>query len=210
MISLFIDTSLNSLSFVICKDDYVISSKKIEKVLKQSSVLMDTIVNSLKENNIDKKEIDNIIVLNGPGSFTGVRLGVTVAKTLAWSLGINLYMLSNLEALAIHSDYKNKLSVIYDKKDYSYVGIYNDNKYEVYSNIDELPKLESGEIIAFETNNYIDELLKQNCNLNLTYINEYDYLKVVNYALKTKPVNVHLAEPVYLKKIDAEKKLEND
>ena len=119
-------------------------------------------------------------------------------------------MLSNLEALAIHSDYKNKLSVIYDKKDYSYVGIYNDNKYEVYSNIDELPKLESGEIIAFETNNYIDELLKQNCNLNLTYINEYDYLKVINYALKGKPCNVHLAEPVYLKKIDAEKKLEND
>ena len=173
MISLFIDTSLNSLSFAICKDEKLLASTKIEKVLKQSSVLMDTIINSLKIHDIDKKDIDNIIVLNGPGSFTGVRLGVTVAKTLAWSLGINLYMLSNLEALAIHSDYKNKLSVIYDKKDYSQVGIYNDNKYEVYSNIDELPKLESGEIIAFETNNYIDELLKQNESMK----KELEYIK---------------------------------
>ena len=210
MISLFIDTSLNSLSFAICKDDEVISSKRIEKVLKQSSILMDTIVNNLKSNNIDKNEINNIIVLNGPGSFTGVRLGVTVAKTLAWSLGINLYLLSNLEALAIHSESNNKLSVIYDKKECSYLGIYNENISESYTNINDIPELVEGEIVAFETNEFINEMLKQNCNLNLKYINEYDYLKVINYAMKGKPCNVHLAEPVYLKKIDAEKKLEND
>ena len=210
MISLFIDTSLNSLSFAICKDEKLLASTKIKKVLKQSSVLMDTIINNLKAHDIDKKDIDNIIVLNGPGSFTGVRLGVTVAKTLAWSLGINLYLLSNLEALAIHSESKNKLAVIYDKKDYSYVGIYNDNKFEGYTYVNDLLEIDSGEIIAFETNDFIDEMLKQNCNFNLKYINEYDYLKVINYALKGKPCNVHLAEPVYLKKIDAEKKLEND
>ena len=210
MISLFIDTSLNSLSFAICRDDTVLSSIRVEKVLKQSSVLMDTIVNVLKENNIDKKDIDNIIVLNGPGSFTGVRLGVTVAKTLAWSLNINLYLLSNLEALAIHSNSKNKLAVIYDKKDYSYLGIYNVEKTEGYININDVPDLDDAEIIAFETNDFINEMLKQNYKLNLKYINEYDYVKVVNYALKGIPCNVHLAEPIYLKKIDAEKKLEND
>lgn len=210
MISLFIDTSLNSLSFAICKDDNIIHSIRIEKVLKQSSVLMDTIVNSLKENNIDKNQIDNIVVLNGPGSFTGVRLGVTVAKTLAWSLGINLYLLSNLEALAIHSDAKNKLSIIYDKKDYSYLGIYNEERNEFYSYINDIPEFEDGEIIAFETNDFIDKMLRKNYKLNLKYINEYDYLKVINHAIKGIACDVHLAEPVYLKKIDAEKKLEND
>lgn len=210
MISLFIDTSLNSLSFAICNNDNIIYSTRIEKVLKQSSVLMDAIVNGLKEHNIDKNDIDNIIVLNGPGSFTGVRLGITVAKTLAWSLGTNLYLLSNLEALAIHSKSKNKLSVIYDKKDYSYLGIYNSIKNESYIYVEDIPDFEEGEIIAFETNNFIDEMLKKNYKLNLKYINDYDYLKVIDYALKQKPYDIHLAEPIYLKKIDAEKKLEND
>ena len=44
---------------------------------------LDKILNKF---NLKPEDIDNYVILNGPGSFTGVRVGVTVSKTLAWTL----------------------------------------------------------------------------------------------------------------------------
>ena len=60
-----------------------------------------------------------------------------------------------------------------------------------------------------EDSNYLNKLidkLKVNNNVNTSLIEEYDYLKVINYALSKSSINVHSAEPIYLKLIDAEKK----
>ena len=45
-------------------------------------------------------DIEKIVVAKGPGSYTGVRIGVTIAKTLAWTLNIPLVGISSLEVLA--------------------------------------------------------------------------------------------------------------
>ncbi len=54
----------------------------------------------LKENNIDKSEIQAVAVSKGPGSYTGLRIGVSAAKGLCFALNIPLISVSTLEALA--------------------------------------------------------------------------------------------------------------
>ena len=43
-------------------------------------------------------------MVNGPGSFTGIRIGITIAKVYAWSLNIPITTISSLEAMAISSE----------------------------------------------------------------------------------------------------------
>lgn len=62
--------------------------------------LLPAIDSMLREAELDKEAIRAVAVTAGPGSFTGVRLGVTTAKTLAHALGVPLYVFSTLERLA--------------------------------------------------------------------------------------------------------------
>ena len=161
-----------------------------------------------------KFDIDNFIVLNGPGSFTGIRIGVTVAKTLSWVLNKKLFVLSNLEALIPGIDDDIIISVIYDKDDNSYVGIYDgDTKTESYLSIDDdLLNIKDKNItlVSLDKNNYLLKLYellnKENNKVSLNILEDYDYNKVINLALSKNNINPHLAKPIYLKKIDAEKK----
>ena len=54
-------------------------------------------------------------------------------------------------------------------------------------------------------NNLIEKLSKSN-DVKTKIIDDYDYINVVNYALSNESINPHLVKPLYLKKIDAEKK----
>lgn len=55
----------------------------------------------LKEANVDKKELDAIAISKGPGSYTGLRIGVSAAKGLSYALQIPLISVSTLKALAL-------------------------------------------------------------------------------------------------------------
>ena len=60
-----------------------------------------------------------------------------------------------------------------------------------------------------EENNFSKQLvdkLRINNNVKYKVIDDYNYIKVINKALLNPKINPHLAEPIYLKKIDAEKK----
>ena len=97
---LLIDTSNQPLSVAIMKDNEVIA-EKITDIKKNHSVqLMPEMAEILSESKINKEEITDIVVAEGPGSYTGLRIGVTVAKTLAYALNTNLYGVSSLKALA--------------------------------------------------------------------------------------------------------------
>ena len=54
----------------------------------------------LKENNIDSTDIDAVAVSKGPGSYTGLRIGVSAAKGLCYALNVPLISISTLESLA--------------------------------------------------------------------------------------------------------------
>lgn len=212
MKTLFIDSSRKSLSIALAKDDELLFVSNVESYSKHSNYLINEINNILNRFSYTPNDIDNFIVLNGPGSFTGVRVGVTVCKTLAWALSKKLYQLNNLEALKVGIKSEVVISIIPDKKDYSYVGLYSDNEILNYTNIDDdifNIKNKNITLVSMEANDFINNLkekLSLNNNVIVKIINDYDYLKVINYASSKPNINPHLAEPIYLKKIDAEKK----
>lgn len=212
MISLFIDSSRKSLTIALAAEDKLLFISNVDSQSKHSNFLVSEIESILDKANLKVNDIDNIVVLNGPGSFTGIRVGVTIGKTLAWTLNKRLYLVNNLEALKLCiPKNENIISVIYDKLKGSYVGIYNKEIFENYISLDD-EKLtfnnENINIVSMDDNDFVNELynkLSINNNVNKFITQEYDYLKVINYALSNENINPHLAEPIYLKKIDAEK-----
>ncbi len=212
MITLFIDSSRKKLSIALALNNKLINLSSVESHFKHSNFLMNEIKKILDKSNLSINNIDNIVVLNGPGSFTGIRVGVVVAKTLAWALNKDIYAVNNLKALKIGTDNDIVLSVIYDKDDFSYVGKYEGKKeIEDYFGFDnEIFDIHNKKITicTFEDNNYVsklkDKLLIDN-DVELKIVKDYDYLTLIKYAVSKTKLNPHLVNPIYLKKIDAEK-----
>lgn len=217
MKSLFIDCSKKNLSLALISNENVIYKSTINSYSKHSNHLMNEIVKLFDITNNKVSNIDNIIVINGPGSFTGVRIGVTVAKTLSWSLNKKLYQVNALDALKAGIDNDIVICVIPDKPTDSYVGLYKDNisvlEYlPLSSNLFEVSN-KNITIISMEVNDYVNALKEKlivNNSVNVNIIKDYNYLSVTNYALSVGDINPHLAEPIYLKKIDVEKRINDN
>lgn len=96
---LFIDTATALLQVALFNKEHIDLHTHIGKN-DHSKTLMVEIEALLKRNGVDVSELTEIIVGEGPGSYTGVRIGVVVAKTLATSLSIPLYKVSSLEVIA--------------------------------------------------------------------------------------------------------------
>ena len=197
MISLFLDTSSKKLVVILVKDNEILSKKELESINDHASHLVPFIDEVLKENSMTTKDINKIFIVNGPGSFTGTRIGVTVGKTLAFSNNINVIPVSSLKQYIFSKEgYDYYVSIINDKNNRLYYGIYdkdyNDIIIDKYSTKDifdkDISKLE-GNILTIDENNQ-----------------ELDILKLIDYY-KDKEINAHELKPNYLKKIDAESML---
>lgn len=210
--TLFIDSSRKSLSVALANEDKLVFVLNVNSYSKHSNFLMNEISKILNKFNLKPEDIDNYVILNGPGSFTGVRVGVTVSKTLAWTLSKKIYTINNLEALKVGIKDDIIISVIPDKNDFSYVGIYSDKTEEKYLSIDDdLLNIhnKSITIVSLEDSTYLNNLIEKLSKYNdvkIKIIDDYDYINVINYALSKESINPHLVKPLYLKKIDAEKK----
>ena len=97
MTILALDTSNKTLSVAVELTDGTIIEQTIENTLQHSVLLVPTIEAVFKEAGITAKDLTKIVVAEGPGSYTGLRIGVTVAKTIAKSLGIPLVGVSSLD-----------------------------------------------------------------------------------------------------------------
>ena len=125
MISLFLDTSTKKLVVILIKDNEILSKKELESINDHASHLVPFIDEILKENNMTTKDINKVFVVNGPGSFTGTRIGVTVGKTLAYTNDILVVPVSSLKQYIFSSNgYDYYVSTIKDKNNL-YYGIYD-------------------------------------------------------------------------------------
>lgn len=100
MTILAIDTSNNALGVALLDEDKILG-EYITNLKKNHSIrIMPAIQMLMKDCEKEPNDLTKIVVAKGPGSYTGVRIGVTIAKTLAWSLNIPLAGISSLEILA--------------------------------------------------------------------------------------------------------------
>ncbi|PIS04631.1 MAG: tRNA (adenosine(37)-N6)-threonylcarbamoyltransferase complex dimerization subunit type 1 TsaB [Candidatus Buchananbacteria bacterium CG10_big_fil_rev_8_21_14_0_10_42_9] len=77
------------------KNATIIKAKKFTTDRKKSELVLQNIDELLKSTKIPLKKISGIIVVTGPGPFTAIRVGVSVANTLAWVLHCNVVGVSN-------------------------------------------------------------------------------------------------------------------
>lgn len=99
MNSLLIDTSNQMLSIAINTDKVPVAEINTNVKVNHSETLMVYLNDLFRIARMEKRDIDRVIVARGPGSYTGVRIGATVAKVLASQLNIPLYSVSSLFAM---------------------------------------------------------------------------------------------------------------
>lgn len=126
MYQLLLDSSNIYLAVGLSKDNKVVDSIFYNAWQRQSEVMVDEIDNILKRNKIDKKDLDAVVVGIGPGSYTGVRIGVTIAKTIAYALKIKVYAKSSLSLLRI--DNEPTICLFNARSGRSYFAVYEGKK----------------------------------------------------------------------------------
>ncbi|MBP2099772.1 tRNA (adenosine(37)-N6)-threonylcarbamoyltransferase complex dimerization subunit type 1 TsaB [Enterococcus rivorum] len=97
---LAIDTSNQTLSIGVCEDNKILGQYTTTVKKNHSLTLMPAVTELMKNLELTPKEIDRFVVAEGPGSYTGLRIGVTTAKTLAYTLKKELVGISSLATLA--------------------------------------------------------------------------------------------------------------
>ena len=92
----------------------------------QSEKMIPEIDKLLKEHNLSPKDINEVLVTNGPGSYTGVRIALTIAKVYCYALKIPCYVFSSLEVLMNVN--KPSICLINARSNRSYFAVYDKNK----------------------------------------------------------------------------------
>jgi tRNA threonylcarbamoyladenosine biosynthesis protein TsaB len=100
---LAIDTSNLVLSAAVVDENRVLAEMTTNLQKNHSVRLMDCISLLLDETDTPPEQLAGIAVAKGPGSYTGVRIGVAAAKSMAWSLGIPVVGVSSLQAVAMNA-----------------------------------------------------------------------------------------------------------
>ncbi len=181
MFSLYIDTHYKEVNIVLFKDGLVLDSINNTNPL-QSTVTMPLIDKIMGNNNITIEDIKEIYCVNGPGSFTGVRVGITIAKMLAAIKDIKIKSTDYLEIMSIHTE-SDSIVAIPDNHG-AYVGIFKDyeltNDYRYYN---------KEEYTELKENNQVIE------NINI------DYKLVYNLYTNKPSLNPHLVNPLYIKNV---------
>ena len=209
---LYLDTSSSFLYTAILDDNEIIAEIKEKLDNNLSAYTLPRIEEMFLVKNISIDDIGKIICVNGPGSFTGIRIGLTIAKTLAWAKNIPIIPISSLEAMALSSDgnYNYVVPAIDARRDYLYASIY-DNENGCF--------IMNEKYISKETL----EIAMKNLAKKITYISndildvEYDVQpydpkidKIVFYVKNREPVNPHSIDANYLKLTEAEEKKLNE
>ncbi len=214
---LHIDTSGDMGTIALSANGKVLAERINTDTRNHAAVINTFIDEVIAENSIKLKDIAAVAVCGGPGSYTGLRIGLSTAKALCYTLDIPLLHHDRLLLLALPecynelSIYSNVTSILQARDKEYYLGIYSKDFQNVYG-----PK----HIFQFELNDIFDEYGKntivtgkikdepeiahfligsdmQTDKIELNYWSVYAYKCYV----EKKFANVSLAEPFYLKQV---------
>lgn len=192
MISLFIDTSLADVSIALLKDSKILSTIHNNIPGEHSIYVTKYIEEILNNNKISPKEVDEIIIINGPGSFTGIRIGVTIAKIFAYIEKIRIVSMTSLQARVIGNTGEYLLSTIDAKHNNYYIGLYD----KEYNKITE----------EFNSNEKLKELISKYNPKLIEETEEYNIEEIIRYSKILPSENPHSVNPIYLKLPEAMEK----
>ena len=197
----YIDTTSRELYTGIVQDNKLLIQKKECLSNNLSTFTVDVVAKMFEEANIYPKDIDKIIVVNGPGSFTGIRIGVTLAKIYAYSFNIPITTITSLEAMKESVD-TNKLIVpiLNARRNACYAAIFDGDSIIMEGKYLTIEKLHlillglgkeyvyvSNDKFEFDTMSY-----------------DPDILKIVSKYQDKEAINPHIVNPNYLKLTEAE------
>ena len=123
---LSLDSSDKGYAIGLSLDGRIVETKQEECWQRQSELLSSEIASLLDRHLSSRRDLDAVIASKGPGSYTGVRIALTIAKTIALALNIPLYVCSSLQALCKRG--QKSLCLMNARGKRSYAGVYEDGK----------------------------------------------------------------------------------
>lgn len=210
---LCIDTSSKLCSVAILENTTLINKLELDNGLTHSETLMPLIKELLEKSNLSLKDINLLVSDIGPGSFTGIRIGVATCKAFSDSMNIPCVGISSLEVLAYNAKNEGIIcSTIDCKNDNCYFALYEliDGNYTVLEEpcaksvtevLDILNTKYSGKQINFVGDGIPSS--STNCYLNVENLGIAGYKKFLNHNNVGEDIL-----PLYLKKPQAQRQLE--
>ncbi|RSK25673.1 tRNA (adenosine(37)-N6)-threonylcarbamoyltransferase complex dimerization subunit type 1 TsaB [Bacillus sp. HMF5848] len=220
---LAIDTSNYTLGVALADSGNIIGEHMTYLKKNHSVRLMPAVENLLAECDTKASELSKLVVAKGPGSYTGVRIGVTVAKTMAWTLQIPLVGISSLEVLAGNGRYfEGNICPLFDaRRGQIYTGLYKSDG----SNI--IPLKEDTNVLATtwaeELKNYegntlfigndstihkeaIQSIMGEQAIFSPYILNNPRPSELIGMAENKENEDLHSFVPNYVRLVEAEKK----
>ena len=198
MISLCMDSAYKQLVLGLYKDQELLAGISLEAFKKQSETIFVELNRLLKETGLDYKDMDRVIITKGPGSYTGIRIAMTIAKVLCSQMHKELYTISTMQ---LYAGIEKQANVILDARSQrAYVAHVEDG--QIQGNIQILTLDEVKEFI--ETN---PGILLGDADLIGQDVQKVDFLKnfIELEPYYEKVENIHALVPDYLKESDSYK-----
>jgi len=171
------ETSSKNCSVTLSSEGKLISNFDLEDdKYRHSELLTSTIKDILTQNNISAKELSAVAIGIGPGSFTGLRIGFSVAKGLCYPHKINLIGISSLKILAnsIKNDSGDIIPMINDKGNFYYLSTFEYVLNEVGT-----------PLIDQVDSNFINRNIKENSTIVVNNKESFEYINsIINDQVK--------------------------
>ncbi|EGU63811.1 universal bacterial protein YeaZ [Streptococcus mitis bv. 2 str. SK95] len=203
------DTSSKALSLAILEDKQVLAETIINIKKNHSITLMPAIDFLMASLDLTPKDLDRIVVAEGPGSYTGLRIAVATAKTLAHTLNIELVGMSSLLALVPRQQEGLFVPLMDARRNNVYAGFYENAKPvmpEAHLSFAEvLEQVKDAEQVTFvgEVGPFVEQIQEQ-----LPQASYQETLpNAANLALLAwdrEAASLHDFVPNYLKRVEAE------
>jgi len=98
MFSLLLDSAGRDLNVALARDQQIVDRISYSAWQRQSELMVKEIDAILRRNALSFRNVGEVIVTIGPGSYTGIRIALTIAKTIAFALGVKIFAVSSLKA----------------------------------------------------------------------------------------------------------------
>lgn len=181
MIRLYLDTSNQFIHIGLQEDNVWLSKISQEAFKQQSELAMPMIEDLFKKYDLKTSQLSEVVLTIGPGSYTGIRIAMTISKVLGAIAGIPIYTLNTLHAIA--GTEPTIMAMMDARANRAYTAIYDLGK-----------EIQAPNITLVEEIDFENKVTERDVDLLENMSNLKDYWTLVE--------DVHSLEPLYLKEND--------